>query len=125
MAEDKVSVVTINSDQLLGIKQMLESMERRIEAMERSVGIQTNNMKDLSKQMLTEYKSKLINLSITYESLISKKELSNYQSTSKVDVENIRAPSQHDVKQRIQSLVTEITIQNSIGLHMNELGNLR
>jgi len=124
MAEDKISVVTINTDQLSDLKKMLESMERRLEAMERSVGIQTNYMKDVSSQMLAEYKAKLINLSMTYESLITKKELSNYQS-SKVDCENIKAPSQHDVRQRIQSLVTEVTIQNAIGLHMNELGNLR
>jgi len=120
MAEDKLSVVTINTNQLSEFRQMLESMERRIQSMENNVHIQTNNMKDLSKQMLMEYKSKLYNLSEAYDSLINKKE-SIYQKSSN----SIGKLYKQDVQERIHSLFTEISIDTAIGRHMSEIGSLR
>ena len=99
---------------------MLESMERRLESMENRLHTQTNEMKDLSKQMLTEYKSKLYNLSETYESLISRKE----QSICQVSSKSIATFSKQDVQERIQSLFTEISIECAIGRHMSEIGSL-
>ena len=120
MAEDKLSVVTINTNQLSEFRQLLESMERRLQSMEKSVHIQENNMKDLSKQMLMEYKSKVYNLSETYESLLNKKE-SIYQSSSKLKGKLYR----QDVEEQIHSLFTDISIEIAIGRHMSEIGSLR
>jgi Mg2+ and Co2+ transporter CorA len=120
MAEDKLSVVTVNTDQLLEFRKVLESMERRIQSIEKSVHNRENNMKDLSEQMLMEYKSKVHNLSETYESLINKKE-SICQSSSKLKGKLYK----QDVREQIHSLFTEISIEIAIGRHMSEIGSLR